>query len=173
MTKVLDRFPIVGTRTSLRFGDRHVTVLPDQIPVWVSIHLAGIPQLEKSVSRIPALLDPGNNFDFAIRHRQLREWAGIDPGSLRVLGTLEIDGRLVQRHEASLWLYPNVPGSRDVAEGRPAHPLELRRGIAVYPADADPPGPRLPLLGLPGLLKNDLDTWIDPEMRQVTVQTRT
>jgi hypothetical protein len=30
MTKILDRLPILDSRTSIRFGDRHVTVLPDQ-----------------------------------------------------------------------------------------------------------------------------------------------
>jgi hypothetical protein len=31
----------------------------------------------------------------------------------------------------------------------------------------------LPLLGLPALLHNDLDLWLDPGRRQVTLQTRT
>jgi hypothetical protein len=173
MTKILDRLPILGTRTSVRFGDRHVTVLADQMLVWVSINLAGMPQPEKTTPRIPALLDPGNNFGFAIRYRHLREWAGMDPGSLGLLGTVEIDGQSVQRREASVWIYPNVPGAREVAEGKQPHLLELKRGIAIYPRDAEPPGPRLPLVGLPALVSNDLDCWIDPETRQITVQTRT
>jgi len=36
--------------------------------------------------------------------------------------------------------------------------------------DAVTAGPRLPLLGLPALLENDLDFWLDPERRQITVQ---
>jgi hypothetical protein len=31
----------------------------------------------------------------------------------------------------------------------------------------------LPLLGLPALLDNDLDWWLDPQQRHITVQTRT
>jgi hypothetical protein len=46
------------------------------------------------------------------------------------------------------------------------------KGIAIYPPDAVPPGPRLPLPGLPALLENDLDFWLDPETRHVTVQER-
>ncbi len=49
----------------------------------------------------------------------------------------------------------------------------MSKGIAVYAKDADSPGPRLPLLGLPALLGNDLDFWLDPERRHVTVQSRT
>ena len=41
---------------------------------------------------------------------------------------------------------------------------------AVYTQDAVPPGPRLPLLGLPAFLENDLEFWLDPERRNVTVQ---
>jgi hypothetical protein len=171
--KILDRLPIPGERTSVRFGDRHVTVLPDQIPVWVSVHLVGVLQPEANIPRIPALLDSGNNFEFFLQHRHLRDWAGIDPAGLRSLGASEINGRPVPCHEATIWLYPNVPGTREIAAGKPPHLLEMRRGIAVYPDGAVPAGPRLPLLGLPSILNNDLDWWIDPERRDVTVQTRT
>jgi hypothetical protein len=79
----------------------------------------------------------------------------------------------VRRHEAAVWLYPNVRGTRRAAPRGKPYLLEMRDGIAVYPRDADPVGPRLPLLGLPALLHNDLDFFLDPEPRQVTVQTRT
>ena len=65
--------------------------------------------------------------------------------------------RVVQRFEAAVWLYPNGPGRREVASGKPPFRLSMDRGIAVYPRDAVPPGPRLPLLGLPALLNNGLD----------------
>ena len=72
-----------------------------------------------------------------------------------------------------VWLYPNIPGRQDVAGDRRPFRLEMDGGIAVYAPDADPPGPRLPLLGLPALLDNDLDCWLDPERRHVTVQPAT
>jgi hypothetical protein len=49
----------------------------------------------------------------------------------------------------------------------------LSKGIAVYTPDAVPPGPRLPLLGLPALLDNVLDLWLEPEGRHLTVRSRT
>ncbi|HYW82945.1 MAG TPA: hypothetical protein VFB30_06810 [Spirochaetia bacterium] len=123
--------------------------------------------------RIPALIDTGNNFEFSLQHRHLRDWAGIDPAALRSLGTIGIDGQPVDRHEAMVWLYRNVPGTCAVAVGMPPFRLRMERGIAVYARDAEPPGPRLPLLGLPSLTNNDLDWWLDPERRNITVQTRT
>ncbi len=171
--KILDRLPITEARTSVRFGDRHVTVLPDQILVWVSVHLSGVSRPEVNIPRMPALLDSGNNFGCFLQHRHLREWAGIDPATLRFLHTRDINGRPVPCHEAGIWLYRNVPGTREIADERPPFRLRLPKGIAVYPPDAVRAGPRLPLLGLPAILKNDLDWWVDPERRDVTVQTRT
>ena len=171
--KILDRVPISEQRTSLQFGDKYVTVRRNQILVWVSVHLAGALEPEKSIPRFPALLDTGNNFAFSLQDRLLRDWAGIDPSLLVSLGNVEINGQLATRRRATVWLYPNSPGRQEVASDRPPFRLRLPKGIAVYPTDADPPGPRLPLLGLPALLDNDLDWWLDPERRSITVQSRT
>ncbi len=171
--KILDRLPITEERASVRFGDRHVMVLPDQILVWVSVHLAGALQPEANIPLIPALLDSGNNFGFSLQHRQMREWAGIDPAILRVVGNTTIDGLPVPCHQAAIWLYPNVPGTREIAQGKPPFRLRMPKGIAAHPPGRVPAGPRLPLLGLPAILNNDLDWWIDPERREVTVQTQT
>ncbi|HZW33497.1 MAG TPA: hypothetical protein VFF52_22450 [Isosphaeraceae bacterium] len=158
---------------SLRFGDRYVTIRADQIPVWVSVHLGGVLVLEPNIPRFSALLDTGNNFGFSVQDRHLREWAGIDPGLLADLGVIKIEGQPVACREATVWLYPNSPGRPEVASSRPPSRLEMRKGIVVHTRDAVPPGPRLPLLGLPALLDYDLDWWLDPERRHITVQTRT
>jgi hypothetical protein len=171
--KILDRLPIAADRASLRFGNRYVTIHSDQILVWVSVHLPGILVPEGNIPGFPALLDTGNNFGFSLQDRHLRDWAGIDPGLLAVRGEVAIEGKLVPRREATVWLYPNVPGRQDAAGVGPPSRLDMSKGIAVYTQDADPPGPRLPLLGLPASLENDLDFWLDPERREVLVQSRT
>jgi hypothetical protein len=171
--KILDRLPIAENRTSLRFGDKYATVHRIQVLIWVSVQLAGALEPEENIPRFPALLDTGNNFDFSMQDRQLREWAGIDPALLVVLGDIEINGQLVKRREATVWLYPNIPGQQEVASGRPPLRLRMAKGIAVYTQKAVPPAPRLPLLGLPAFLDNDLDWWLDPERRHITVQSRT
>jgi hypothetical protein len=171
--KILDRLPIPEKRWSLRIGDRYATAHRNQVLVWVSVNLASALEPETNILRFPALLDTGNNFDFSVQDRQLREWAELDPNLLLVLGDIEINGQAVTRRRASVWLYPNIPGRQDVASGTPPLQLQMVGGIAVYRHDAVPPGPRLPLLGLPALLNNDLDWWLDPERRHITVQTRT
>jgi hypothetical protein len=171
--KVLDRLPITQERTSLWFGGRYITVHPNQVLVWVSVHMSEVLVPEKNIPRFPALLDTGNNFGFSVQGRHLREWAGIDPGLLDPTGRLTIEGKVVTCREATVWLNPNVPGRQVVADGRPPFRLELSEGIAVHSPDEVPPGPRLPLLGLPAFLENDLDFWLDPERRHVTVQPRT
>jgi hypothetical protein len=170
--KILDQLPIVATRTSLRFGGRHVTVHHKQLLVWVSVHLSGVLEPEKGIPRFPALLDTGNNVEFSIQDRHLREWAGIDPGLLVPLGEMEINRQVITLRRATVWLYPNVPGRQEVASDKPPFRLKLIKGIAVHAPDAVDPGPRLPLLGLPAFLENDLDWWFDPERRHMTVQTR-
>ena len=169
--KILDRLPIPTAHTSLRFDGRHITVRPNQILVWVSVHLGGPVEPEKNISRFPALLDTGNNFAFSLQDRHLREWAGIDPGLLVPVGDITIEGKVVKCRRANVWLYPNIPGRQDVMSDRPPFRLKMSKGIAVYTKDHVPPGPRLPLLGLPAILDNDLDAWLDPERRHVTVQT--
>ena len=171
--KVLDRLPIAKDRTSLRFGDRYVTIHANQILVWVSVHLSGILAPEKNVPRVPALLDTGNNFGFSTQYRHLREWAGVDPDLLEIRGNIAIGGDVVSRRGATVWLHRNVPGRQDADRDRPPFRLEMSKGIAVYAQDADPIGPRLPLLGLPAFLDNKLDLWLDPDRRHVTVQSRT
>jgi hypothetical protein len=168
--KILDRLPISEDRTLLRFGDRYVTIHANQILVWVSVHLSGALQPEENIPSFPALLDTGNNFGFSEQDRHLREWAGIDPGLLEALGNITIEGKVVTRRDAAVWLYPNIPGRLDAVGGGPPLRLDLSRGIAVYTQNAVSPGPRLPLIGLPAFLDNDLDFWLDPEGRHVTVR---
>jgi hypothetical protein len=107
-----------------------------------------------------------------MQDRHPREWAGIAPDLLEHLGNAEINGQFVTRREATVWLHPNIPGRQHVADDRPPFRLEMSKGIVVYTQDPVATGPRLPLLGLPALVANDLDCWIDPERRHVTVQTR-
>jgi hypothetical protein len=171
--KILDRLPISEKRASLPFGDRFATLHRNQLLVWVSIHSAGALKADDKLPRFPALLDTGNNFGFSMQDRHLREGAGIDHDLLVVLGDIEINGQVIPRRSATVWLYPNIPGRQDVANGKSPFRLSMGKGIAVYPQDAISPGPRLPLLGLPAFLDNDLDWWLVPERRHMTVQTRT
>ncbi len=89
---------------SLRFGDRYVAVHANQILVWVSVHLSEVLVPEVNIPRVPALLDTGNNFGFSVQDWHLREWAGIDPGLLEAVGDITIEGKVVTRRDAAVWL---------------------------------------------------------------------
>jgi hypothetical protein len=171
--KILDRLPIQEKRASLRFGDQSVTVHRNQIFVWVSVHLSGVSEPEENTPRFPALLDTGNNLGFSVQHRHLREWAGIDPVLLEHLGNIDVNAQGVTLRKATVWLYPNIPGRQDADVGGRPFRLTMDKGIGVYSPDAVLPGPRLPLLGLPALRDSDLDLWLDPERRYITVHPRT
>ncbi len=170
--KILDQLPIAETRTSLRFDGRYITVHHNQLVVWVSVHLSGALEPEGDIPRFPALLDTGNNVEFSIQDRHLREWAALDPRLLVPLGEMKMNRQVVALRRATVWLYPNVPGRQEMASDKPPFRVRMIKGIAVHPPDSADPGPRLPLLGLPAFLENDLDLWLDPQRRHVTVQTR-
>jgi hypothetical protein len=116
-----------------------------------------------------AILDPGNNHNFALGHAHLTRWAGLAPERLPPLRPIRERGQRIPVHAAALWLHANVPGSRRLRGSEPFL-LNLERGIAVYPA-GDPLAPRLPLLGLRALTDNRLITTIDGARRHVTIRT--
>src|SRR5205085_11564232 len=95
---------------------------------------------DENIPRFPALLDTGNNVDFSIQDRHLREWAGIDPGLMASFGEIKINAQAATRRRATVWLYPNIPGRQDVASNRPPFLLDMAKGIAVYTPDAVAPG---------------------------------
>src|SRR5262249_60576238 len=123
MTRILHQLPILQTQTSVEFAGKYVTILPDQILVWVSISLKGLLELETNTPYFPALLDTGNSFDFTASHHHLIDWAGIQPQLRPVLGDLQIEKQKVPRHSANVWLHPNIPGKRELSSGKRAYPL--------------------------------------------------
>lgn len=150
--KILDRLPIPEKRTSLRFGDRYITLHRDQVLVWLSVSLAGVHEPDEKTPRFPALLDTGNNFDFSLREQQLRDWAGVDPRLLVVLGEIEINRQAATLQRATVWLHPNIPGQLDMASDRPPCQLRMAKGIAVYKDERVSPGPRA-VAGTSGISK--------------------
>jgi hypothetical protein len=132
--------------------------------------MKGIAELEPNAPRFPAILDTGNNFTFTITERQLVKWAGIRPSLLRLLGPMVLNGVGTERRAANVWMHPNRRGQRRAFKPSAPHLLELDRGLAIYPDDAPPPGPRLPLLGLRALDDNGLDLRIKTRKRSVALE---
>lgn len=96
----------------------------------------------------------------------------VRPFQLVVWVSIQGRGRLSPPlYEASVAVHLNVAGQRDVFRGGDPCQLSLREGIIVYPR-GNPLGPRLPLLGLRALTENKLETVIDGERRELTIQRK-
>ena len=122
--KILDRLPIPEERTSLRFGDRYVTIHRNQILVWVSVHLPGSSSPRRTSRGSRPCWTPGNNFGFSMQDRHLREWAGIDPGLLAPLGDI---------HDR--WAGRDAPGGDGLALPEHPRPAGGGRRPAAVPAE--------------------------------------
>jgi hypothetical protein len=147
-----------------------IPVKGDQIIVWVSISSRSVIELESNTPRFPAILDTGNTMLFSMKDSHLRQWAGIDPRSLRRLGTRRHAGRVFPLHAARLWMHRNKPGTRDEFSGGPPARIEVQEGIVVYP-DSAPQAPRLSLLGLRALRENNLHLYVNAQHRLVSLRT--
>jgi hypothetical protein len=170
MPAILRDLPFSVQPSTLVAGDDVVVVRPYQIVLWVSVVSHRFQELPPNAVRLPAILDTGLSHNFSIQSSQLQSWSRIPSDSLRVLRRARINRVDVPLYGADLWIHPNRPGERDrFTDARPFR-LTLAQGIAVYPADT-PGEPRLPLLGLRALVKNNLHLTIDGKNRRVGLRT--
>jgi hypothetical protein len=170
MPTILRQFPFFEKHTTAAVPRGSVTVRPYQIVVWVSLHPMGRPNLPPSAPRFPAVLDLGHSHNFSITGEHLSGWAGFAPGALRTLGSIRIAGRRVPLVAANVWIHGNQVGQRDAFADRPPFCIQLDSGIAVYP-EGTPAVPRLPLLGLRGLRRADLQLHVDCRKCLVSLHT--
>jgi hypothetical protein len=136
--------------------DGTTEVMPYQIVVTVSIATKRVIELPHDAPRFPAVLDTGNNHNFAIRRQQFDRWTGL---TLPKRGLVNVGGRTVPLYAANVWIHP--------AHGD-AFRLRMEEGIVVYPSDLPNPA-RLPILGLRGLVRNGLRLVIDGKTKEVTL----
>lgn len=165
--KILDRLPFSEGRSEVWTPDRLATVKPYQIIVTVSLAARERMEPDPGWPRFPAILDTGNNHNFAITEPHLRSWARITPAESR--HHIRVQGRQVPLINASLWLFPNKPGDL-AASGRPPTRLAVPEGIAVYPEEHPSPA-RLPILGLRALVNNHLTLIINGKRCVATLKT--
>ena len=150
--------PYFSEKTKVTVHNQVVEVKAFQIIVWVSISSTKTAAWDSKVPRIPAILDIGTNHNFALTEKQLLRWAGIRAASLPRLGTMRKDDLKAPLHAAGLWLHTDTdPFSLNVDEG-----------IAVF----EGAWPRLPVLGLRVLTRNNLQTFIYGDTKQVVIRTR-
>jgi hypothetical protein len=150
--------PIPETTARVATPDGTAEVMPYQIVVMVSIAAKTVMELLSDALRFPAVLDTGNNHNFAIRQEQFARWTGL---KLPKRGLVNVGGTTIPLHAANVWIHPD--------SGDPFR-LRMEEGIAVYPPDVANPA-RLPILGLRGLVRNGLMIVIDGKKRELTIST--
>jgi hypothetical protein len=164
--KILDRLPISELGWVVSTPDSEEVVKPYQIIIQVSITGRKVSELPEDAPRMPAVLDTGNNHNFAIRRRHLERWTSPDlPGT----GWIEVGGFLVPLLAASIWIHPNQAGSVE-PNGQAPFVLAIKEGIAVYPPDIPNPA-RLPILGLRALIRNGLKLTMDGATSELTLES--
>jgi hypothetical protein len=164
--KILDRLPFAEEESRVSTPDEIAVVRPYQIIVWVSLAPHVVLKLPPGTPRFPAILDTGNNHNFAIRHEQFERWTRL---TLPQRGQVAINDRIVPLLAAHLWIHPNAPGLSDPSEREPFR-LGLEEGIAVYPSNVPNPA-RLPLLGLRAIVQNHLTLTIHGRSRHVSLRS--
>jgi hypothetical protein len=144
-------------KTTLAVQNEIVKVRPYQIIVWVSVSGTAFTTWDSRTPRLPAILDIGNNHNFALTEEHLSKWAGISRLGLKQLGRISESGHLVPLCSAGLWLHTD------------SGPFQLQAdsGIAIFDGD----WPRLPILGLRALTNSKLQTFIYGDTRRVLIRT--
>ncbi len=170
MPTILRRLPFFEGPTAVVVAGNRIPIKPYQIIVWVSVATRRQGGLGPNALRLPAILDTGLSHNFAVREEHLIEWGGVPVQVLPTLGHARVSGLSANLLDGDVWLHPNRPGERDEFLDRPAFRLELHRGIAVFPRET-PHAPRLPLLGLRGLRRTQLQLAIDSRSCRVSLRT--
>ncbi len=165
--KILNRLPVCDKPFQSEVRGEPLKLKPFQIVIQVSV--SDIPVWDARTSIVPALLDTGNNHNFSIQERHLTRWVGIHSQSLPFLGKIREGERTPSLRFANLWIHRNRSGSRDLRVGEPFL-VPLEGGIAIY-ADDGSNYPRLPLLGLRAIIKNNLTLVIDGKRKFVSLSS--
>lgn len=165
MKHVLRYLPFSDAPASVAVGGEQVPIRAYQIIVWMSLTVRD--ELETEAGKFPVVLDTGHSHNFSIQECQLREWAGFEPTALPRLGEILVNRQEVPLVSADLWVHRNRPGLSELLP-KPFL-LKLPQGIALYP-EGTPGAPRLPLLGLRGIVTQRLRLTIDGVKRGVSLQ---
>jgi len=163
---ILRQWPFSDAASFVEVADESVAIRAFQIAVWVSVTVREV--LEEDAPRFPAILDTGHNHNFSIQERQVIEWARVRPNSLARLGEVRVNRQEVPLLAAFLWIHRNRSGRSELLPQ--PYRMALPQGIAMYP-EGMPGAPRLPLLGLRGLVSNKLRLTIDGANRLVSLRS--
>jgi len=139
-----------------------IRVFHDQIIVWATLTRGSHVPPSPNAVLFPVLLDTGFNDAFLMQQRQVEAW--LMPAFLAGVGLtgrgLSLGQERILGWDLALWLYPNVPGTRDPDPA--GSPVRLRLPLGV---PLTPPGSAYtkekPLLGLRAIRFNRLSLRLD------------
>jgi hypothetical protein len=166
--KIIDRLPISEEGWKVPTPDGVEEVRPYQIIVRVSITAGDVQECPGDAPVIPAILDTGNNHNFAIRQEHRNRWIDWAP---RRVGQIHVGGFIVPLFAAKVWIHSNREGTVDLSGGIPCV-LKMDPGIAIYPSTTTNPA-RLPILGLRGLIRNGIKVTLEGVNRALTLESPT
>jgi hypothetical protein len=164
---ILKRLPIGENPALLNIHGAQLKLRPYQIIIRVSV--SPFREWDPRSPIIPALVDTGLNHHFSIQQQHLSRWAGVHPESLERLGNMREGGRTADLRRAYLWIHRNKTGRRELRDAEPFL-VPQQEGIAIYPSD-ESNYPRLPLLGLRAILKNNLKLTIDGKRKHASLRS--
>jgi hypothetical protein len=170
MPRIRHELPFFEEPTYVTVPGGRVQVKADQIVVWVGVAERMVPDLPPGTPRFPAVLDIGLSHNFALREEELLTSGSLYSASLRSLGHARLSGLRTDLVDTDVWVYFNKPGSHDEVLDVPPFRLELYTGVAVYPRETAY-APRLPLLGLRGMRRANLQLHIDCRKCRVFLRT--
>ena len=144
--KIIDRLPIPEEGWKVPIPDGAEEVRPYQIIVRVSITAENVQDCPPETPTIPAILDTGNNHNFAIRQEHWDRWIHWAP---RRIGQINVSGFIVPLFEAKVWIHSNREGTVELSGGislalrmdRGDRHLSINRDESRPPPD---PGPARP-----------------------------
>jgi hypothetical protein len=164
--EILRQLPFQDARSSVHVAGEVVAIRAYQIVIWMSLSQGD--SLAPDARRFPAVLDTGHNHNFSIRDSQLVAWAGLRRADLPRLGDIVVNRQEGPQLEGRVWIHRNRPGTAELL-GKPFR-LHVPQGIAVYEEGA-PGAPRLPLLGLRGVVTTNLRLTIDGRKMAVSLRS--
>ena len=164
---ILDRLPISSEHSLTDVHAGVVKLRPYQIIVRVSI--LNDPEWDPRAPILPAILDTGNNLNFSIQAAHLTRWAGIDPRALKSGGMVREGTRSLTLHAATSGFIATFRAG-ETSRTYGLFNCSVPDGIAIYPSDGSD-YPRLPLLGLRAILKNNLKLIIDGKRKHASLRS--
>ena len=112
--------PYFSEKTRVKACNEVLEVKAYQIIVWVSVASDATAAWDSRIPRFPAILDIGNNHNFAITDTHLLKWAGIHAASLVELKTAK-EERKSRCCRAALWLHTDgIPGRSGLTKESPS-----------------------------------------------------